>query len=93
MISGVTQIQVTQNAQRVLMNLRDALNQCMAMNEWVQGQTAVDLENLGFSAADVTILQAAFSDVAALFAITHNGTPPTVAKDYTVNATQVIGPQ
>jgi hypothetical protein len=101
MITGTTQQQVLTNVQTVLMKLRDALWSVSDMHNWTAAQSAQDLINLGFTAADANMVLSAMADANVFSQMYDTGTMPASygytapANPYIFGQSQraVIGPQ
>jgi hypothetical protein len=94
--TGLTQGQITANAQQVFKNLRDALECCQDLYAWLSAQSTDDLEGLGYAAADVATLQAAAADANAVASLYNGVALPssyTLPYDFGASQRQVIGPQ
>lgn len=89
-----TEASVTTKAVSVLANLRDALKNAQDFYLWVSSQTDVDLEGLGFAAADVSMLKSAAADANELAVLYNGGGLGTYTLPYNFSASQrlVIGP-
>lgn len=67
------------------------MEQAADFETWLSAQNATDLEALGYSAADVTLLQGAAADMAQLVQIATAQATLTTAKDFTANTKQLWG--
>lgn len=98
--NGITAQYIINNAQQKLANLRNALEDCENMHQWLAGVAVTDLEAapLNFSAADAQAILTALADADAIYQIYSTGqapgTYPQVTGPYVYAASQraVIGP-
>jgi len=74
--------------------LRDTLYDCQRFSSLLQNDTrfsAANMLTLGYSAAEATLLKAAFTDLTALYNISHALGTQAVANDFFFNAGQLTG--
>jgi hypothetical protein len=84
---------VDQRCAAVALNLRETLNQVANIKIWLDGQTDTALQNLGYSAGEVTTLRAAYTDLDNLRKVaTAQGTQAS-ANDFFFNAKKLLGLQ
>jgi len=82
---------VAGNVQQVLAALRTAAHDAGNVCQWVSTQSVTDLQSIGFSAADASLLQSVCNDILALLTAASGGAP-VPQKDYFAEAIPLIGP-
>lgn len=96
MLSSVTEVEILQQAQNALLNLRRALQQCADLYAFTSGVPTADLEALGFTPADTAAVLSGIADANALASLYETGSlPDSYTLPYVFGASQrvVIGPQ
>lgn len=82
-----------------MINMRDNFEGIIDMQAWVSAQSDAQLEALGFSAGDLTMLRSALADANAMAQIYLTGLPPGTypqpasAYVYATSMRAIIGPQ
>lgn len=90
---------IVNRATQFLINLRDTFEQVSDLEAWLSAQSDADLEALGFSAGDLSMLRSALADANALGLIYTTGLPPGTypqpasAYIYATSQRAIIGPQ
>lgn len=74
-------------------NLRTTLDQVQTVKLWLDGKLDSDLTGLGYSAAEVTTLRAAFTDLDNLRKVAHALATQPAANDFFFNANKLTGLQ
>lgn len=90
---GITKQDVDSRAGQLVTSLRDDLIRILQFKAWLDDATTTDqfLTGLGYTAADVATLRAAFADLAKLSDISHAQATQAVANDFWFNARHVTG--
>jgi hypothetical protein len=71
---------------------RDLFTDIERMDRWLAGQTNQELEALGYTAEDVTLLRAAMTDLNALRLVaTGQEVGPTAINDFLFWSNQILG--
>jgi hypothetical protein len=97
--SGFSRLQILNNVQSKLVQLRAALEAVNDLYGWASGVSSADLVGIGFSQADANALLSAIADARAEYLIRTTGLPPGTypqpasAYVYGASQNQVIGPQ
>lgn len=91
--SGTNAQQIALQAATFLRALRNDLNAAVGFGQWLAEVQDADLVAVGFTQDDVTLLRAAFADLATLYGIINGGAPPAAPYQYMANGLLVIGPQ
>lgn len=90
---------VVNRSQQFMINLRDTFESIADMQAWVVAQSDADMESIGFTAGDLSMLRSALADAAALGLIYTTGLPPGTypqpasAYVYASSQRQIIGPK
>lgn len=90
---------IVNRSTQFMINLRDTFEEITDMEAWVSAQSDADLEALGFSAGDLSMLRSALADAAALGLIYTTGLPPgtypqpSSAYVYATSQRAIIGPK
>lgn len=95
---SLTKADLDARAGQLAMAVRDDLARCAAFCDLLNDTSIVDpsssdlfLRNLGYTASEVTILRAAFTDLKSLWNVFHaNATVPSV-NDFNFNAKHLTG--
>jgi hypothetical protein len=73
--------------------LRSTFDQIQLVKSWLDGQTDAALTALGYSAADITLLRASYTDLNNLGKIAHAQATQPAANDFFFNASKLLGVQ
>lgn len=93
--AGISQAFVTNNAQSALSQLREALQRCTEIRQWLAAYSSSDLVALGFSSADASAILSAFADADGLNQVYLTGTDsrdPGAGYVYANSQRVIIGP-
>lgn len=84
---------------QLMLTLRETFQEIADLQAWMIAQSTSDLEGLGFSASDLSMLQSALADANAMAQIYTTGLPPSTypqpasAYVYANSMREIIGPQ
>ena len=67
------------------------LSDCVQIHEWLSDQDDADIEAMGFTTEDVTLVRAAFVDLNKLSAIAHGQDVQPAASDFFFHADHLVG--
>ena len=90
---------IVNRSTQFMINMRDNFEEIIDMFEWVSAQSDGDLEALGFTAGDLSMLRSALADANAMAQIYLTGLPPGTypqpasAYIYATSMRAIIGPQ
>jgi hypothetical protein len=90
---------IVNRATQFMVNLRDTFTEIEDLDNWMVAQSDADLEALGFTAGDLSMLRSALADANALAQICNTGLPPGTypqppsAYVYAASMRQIIGPR
>jgi hypothetical protein len=84
---------VDQRAGSLTLQLRTVFDQIQAMKVWLDAQSDVTLQGLGYTAGDITILRASFTDLDNLRKIAHAQGTQASTNDFFFNAGKLTGVQ
>lgn len=90
---------IVNRATQFLINLRETFVDISQLQAWMSAQSDGDLEALGFTAGDLSMLRSALADANALGLIYTTGLPPGTypqpasAYVYATSQRAIIGPQ
>lgn len=93
---GISQSNISTNAQARLMSLRMALEAANDYYQWISAYSLTELEAIGYTATDAQALLSAFADAAQLYNLYSGGTlGNSYSLPYNFSASQriIIGPQ
>lgn len=87
---------IAASAKQICQALRDNLAQAESFRHWLTSQADADMTGLGFSAAQLTVLRAAFEDLHALYLLAYGqGAPASYAitgtYDFSQNTKEISG--
>lgn len=77
----------------IVVQLREVLADAVQIDEWLADQQDADIEALGFTTEDVTLVRASFVDLAKLARIAHGQDTQPAASDFFFNADHLVGLQ
>jgi hypothetical protein len=86
-------ITVDQRVGGLAFNLRATLDQIQTVKTWLDSKLDSDLTGLGYSAAEVTTMRAAFTDMDNLRKVAHGLQAQPGASDFFFNASKLTGLQ
>jgi hypothetical protein len=91
--AGTNGPQIIALAQSALVNLRNALESCHDIRQWLAAYSAADLEAapVNLDAASASALLSAFADADALYQMYNTGTLASPPNGYTTPGTYVFG--
>jgi hypothetical protein len=84
---------VDQRVGSLAWNLRTTFDQVQTVKTWLDGKLDAELTGLGYSAAEVTLLRAAFTDMDNLRKVAHGLQAQPGASDFFFNANKLTGLQ
>lgn len=90
---------IVNRSTQFMVNMRDNFENIVDMFQWVSAQSDGDLEALGFSAGDLSMLRSALADANAMAQIYLTGLPPGTypqpasAYIYATSMRAIIGPK
>jgi hypothetical protein len=87
---SVNQATIDSRAGNLVLQIRQLLTDCQTFKTWLDTQSDAALTNLGYVAADVTLLRASFTDLDNLAKVAH-GLQATGASDFFFNAKKLTG--
>lgn len=79
-------------AGQIALSVRDLLLQVQNMNTYLGSKLDSELQNLGYSAAEVTLLRASFTDLNALRLVATGQQTQPAANNFLFNSNKIIGP-
>jgi hypothetical protein len=84
---------VDQRVGSLAWQLRSTFEQIAVVKAWLDSQTDAQLTALGYSAAEITLLRAAYTDLSNLGKIAHAQATQPAANDFFFNAGKLLGVQ
>jgi hypothetical protein len=90
---------IVNRATQFMVNLRDNFKEIADLEAWISAQSDADMEALGFSAGDLSMVRSALADANALGLIFSTGLPPGTypqpgtAYVYATSMRAIIGPR
>lgn len=86
---------IDNKAGSLVVSVRDALDRCKQMCDLLNNTNIVPndafLTGLGYTSGEVTTLRAAFTDLKALYSVSHAGQTVLVVNDFFFNAQKLTG--
>lgn len=89
----VDKVKLDDRTGSLVWQLRETLTQCQNMKAWLDARSDAELTALGYTAADITLLRASFTDLDNLRKVARGLAAQPGANDFFFNAGKLTGLQ